>query len=314
MAVTGQFSEHLAPGLREIVGTRLGGRETIYSQITNVETSTRNFEDYLAAAGLPIATLKEEGDDIVAYDPLEGGKLRISHEVYGIGFEVSEEAHDDDLYSGSGSALTEAGNGLADSLAEVVEIQANRFFNTEGFATSSVPSFMRTLPDNVNTISVFNTAHNPVSGGESGAQANRPSTDVDLSVTSLRAAFITFKRYKNDRNLRVPAISFPNRLVVPPDLEFDANEIVGNPTRTDSANDIVNVTKGKVKVIVNTYMDDTDAWILLAPKHFLTFLWRKRPQMDSFDDRRSRTAVFLGWERFGKAAVHWIGTYGTSGG
>jgi len=250
----------------------------------------------------------------VAYDPLEGNKLRISHEVYGIGFEISEEADDDDLYKSDGSALTEAGNGLADSLAEVVEIQANRFFNTEGFATSSVPGFMQTLPDKSSSISVFNTAHNPVAGGESGTQSNRAATDVDLTVTSFRTALIQFKRYVNDRNLKVPAVSFPNRLIVPPDVEFDAMEIIGNPTRPDSANDIKNVTKGKVKVIVNPYMDDTDAWVLLAPKHFLTFLWRKRPQMDSFDDRRSRTAVFLGWERFGKAAVHWIGTYGTSGG
>lgn len=313
MATTGQFSEHLAPGLREIVGTRLGGRETIYSQLDNVETSARNFEDYLAGAGLPIATLKEEGDDIVAFDPLEGNKLRISHEVYGIGFEISEEADDDDLYKASGSALTEAGNGLADSLAEVVEIQGNRFFNTEAFATSAVVNFMRTLPDNASTISVFNTAHNPVAGGESGTQSNRSSTDADLTVTSFRTALIQFKRYKNDRNLRVPAVSFPNRMVVPPDLEFDAQEILGNPTRPDSANQIANVTRGKVTLIVNPYMDDTDMWILLAPKHWLTFLWRKRPQMDSFDDRRSRTAVFLGWERFGKAAVHWLGTYGSTG-
>ena len=313
MAVTGQFNEHLAPGLREIVGTRLGGRVSIYSQLDNVETSARNFEDYLAAAGLPIAVLKEEGADIVSFDPLEGNKMRIAHEVFGIGFEVSEEADDDDLYKSDGSALTEAGNGLADSLAEVVEIQGNRFFNSEAFLTSGVPGFLQTLPDNVNTVSVFNTAHGPVAGGESGTQSNRSATDADLTVTSFRTGLIQFKRYRNDRNLKVPAVSFPNRLVVPPDLEFDAMEIIGNPTRPDSANQIVNVTKGKVQVIVNPYMDDVDMWILLAPKHWLTFLWRKRPQMDSFDDRRSRTAVFLGWERFGKAAVHWIGTYGSQG-
>lgn len=313
MATTGQYSEHLAPGLREIVGTRFGGRVSIYSQLLNVETSERNYEDWLAAAGLPIATLKEEGENITTYDPLEGEKMRVTHEVYGIGFEITEEAMDDDLYKSEGSALTEAGNGLADSLAEVVEIQANRMFNPEAFLTSSVPGFMQTLPDNVNTVSIYNTAHAPVSGGESGTQGNRPATNVDLTVTSLRAAYIAFRRYKNDRGLKVPAVSFPNRLVVPPDLEFDAQEIVNNPTRPDSEAHIDNVTRGKVSIIVNDYADDTDAWFLLAPKHYLTFLWRKRPQMDSFDDRRSRTAVFLGWERFGKAAVHWLGTYASPG-
>jgi hypothetical protein len=315
MAVTGQFSEHLAPGLREIIGTRLGGRESYYSQVTKVQTSARNYEDYLAAAGLPIATLKPEGDDIVAYDPLEGSKMRITHEVYGIGFEISEEAMDDDLYKGSGSALTEAGNGLADSLAEVVEIQAHRLFNSEAFLTSAVPTFMRTLPDNASTISIYNsTGHNPVSGGEAGAQANRPSTDVDLTVTSFRAALTTFKKYRNDRNLRIPGISQPNRMVVPPDLEWDAKEILGSSNRPDTANRVENVTKGAVSLLVNPYLDDTDAWFLLAPVNWLLTIWRQRPRMDSFDDRRARVAVFVGYERFTRAAIHWLGTYATSGG
>jgi hypothetical protein len=314
MAVTGEFSEHLAPGLREIVGTRLGGRETIYSRLLRTETSARNFEDYLAGAGLPVATLKAEGDNIDVFDPLEGKKIRVTFETYAIGMEVSQEAMEDDLYKGSGSALVEAGNNMADSLAEAAEIQFNRFFNTEAFATSSVVSFMRTLPDNSSTVSIFNTAHNPVSGGEVGTQTNRPATDVDLTLSSFRTALIQFRRYKDDRAKRIPNVTRPNRLAVPPELEYDAREIVGNPTRTDTANDIQNVTRGAVEVVPNPYMDDTDSWVLLAPLHWLIALWRRRPDMDSFDDRRARVSITTMTQRIGKVAVHWLGTYGSPGG
>ncbi len=314
MAVTGQFAEVLAPGLLDIVGTRLGGRESFYTQVCNVETSSRNYEDVLSGAGLPIAVQKEEGQDIQSFDPLEGDKKRISHTVYGIGMEISEELFDDDLYKGAGSPLTEGGNGLADSLAEVVELQAHRFYNSEAFLTSAVPDFLQPLPGKVNTKSVFNTSHGPITGGEAAGQPNRPAVDVDLTLTSLRAALIQFKRYRNDRNLRIPSIAFPNRMLVPPDLEFDAKEILNSTNRPDTANRVENVTKGMLSLIVDPYLDDTDAWFLLAPKHSLRFFWRKRPQMDSFDDRRKRVAIFLAWQRFGLGAIHWLGVYGSEGG
>ena len=313
MAVTGQFAEHLAPGIREIVGTRLGGRESYYSQLLNVESSSRNWEEFLAGAGLPMAVEKPEGQDIQSFDPIEGLKKRVSHTVYGIGFEVSEEADMDDLYKGQGSALTEAANGLADSLAEVVEVQAHRMFNSEAFLTSAVPDFMRPLPDVVSTKSIYSTSHGPITGGEAPGQANRPSVDVDLTITSFRAALTAFKRYRNDRNLRIPSVCYPSRLVVPPELEWDAKEIIGSSNRPDTANLVENVTKGEVSIVCDPYCDDTDAWFLLAPKHWLTFLWRQRPKMDSFDDRRKRVAVFVGYQRFSQAAVHWLGTYASQG-
>lgn len=313
MAVTGEFSEHLAPGLREIVGTRLGGRTSTYSQLLKVETSDRNFEEYLAGAGLPVATLKAEGDNIDIFDPLEGKKMRVTFDTYAIGMEISRETMEDDLYKGSGSALVEAGNSMADSMAEAAEIQFNRFFNAEAFLSSAVPSFMRTLPDNSSTVSVFNTAHSPVTGGEVGAQSNRPSSNVDLTVTSFRTALTQFRRYKDDRAKRIPGVSRPNRLVVPPELQYDVAEILGSSNRPDTANLVENVTKGVVTPIINDYMDGTDDWILLSPLHWLIALWRRRPDMDSFDDRRSQVSITVMSQRIGKIAVHWLGTYGSPG-
>ena len=314
MATTASFSEHLAPGLRDIVGTNLGGREAHYSSLMRVETSERNYEDFLAAAGLPVATIKGEGQPIAAFDPLEGGTMRLNHTVYGIGMEVSEEAWEDDLYQGKGSALRDAGSSLADSLAEVTEIQAHRMYNAEAFLTSAVPSFLRTLPDNASTISVYSKTHGTVSGGEAGTQSNRPSTDVDLTVTSFRTGLTQFKKWRDDRNKRIPGYTTPRMMVVPTELEWDAKEILGSLNRPDTANRVENVTKGAVSLHISPYIDDSDSWFLIGGKHYLVFLWRWRPRMDNFDDRRSRIAVFLAYQRFALGAIDWRGVYGSPGG
>lgn len=316
MATTTTMSQHLAPGFREIVGTNLGGRESVYSTLLNMKSTERNYEDILNASGLPMATEKPELQPIQRYDPLEGSTKRVNMTVYAIGCEFSEEVWEDDLYKGNGSAIRDAGSGLADSLAELVEIQAHRFFNSEAFLTSAVPAFLRPLPDNVSTISLFSkVGHNPIAGGEAAAQTNQPTTDVDLTITSYRAGLVQFRRWRNDRNMRIPGFTSPQTLLVAPEGEYDAQEIVNSASRPDQSNpNVANVTKGKTAVKVSPYCDDTDAWFLLGAKHFLDFYWRWRPRMDSFDDRSSRAAVMVSYLRFGMIAKHWLGTYASSGG
>lgn len=303
---TGSFANHLAPGIREIVGTSLEGREAFYSQYHNVETTKRNYEDYLAGTGLPIAGEKPQGTNIQSFDALEGTTKRLTPKVYAIGMEVTEEAWEDDLYSSSGSAIRAGASGIADSLAERAEIEGHRPFTAEGFTTT-----FSVLPDSTAFIA---TAHAPITGGAGPTQANRPSTDVDLTVTSFRAALTAAKKLKNDQGLRIPGFTQYTTLFVPPDLEFDAKEILNSSMRPDTMNNVENVSKGAVSLVVDPYLsDDSDAWYLKAKKHYSYFLWRKRPVMDSFDDRRARVAIHVGLMRFSCAPIHWLGWYGTTG-
>lgn len=304
---TSGFSNHLAPGIREIVGTGLEGRQSFYSQLANVETTKRNYEDFLAGTGLPIAVEKPQGMNIQSFDPLEGTTKRLTPRVYAIGMEVTEEAWEDDLYAGKGSAIRDGANGIADSMAERVELEAHRPFTVEGFSATSFP----VLPDNSAFIA---TSHSPITGGSGPAQANRPATDVDLTVTSFRAALTAAKQYKNDQGLRIPAFTQFSKLIVSPQQEWDAKEILGSSNRPDTMNRVENVTKNEVSLIVDPYLsDDADAWYLQAKKHYNYFLWRKRPTMDNFDDRRARVAVMVGLLRFAYGPIHWLGHYGTTG-
>jgi len=307
-SLTTGFAQHMAPGIRQIVGTNLEGRKSYYSMLNNVETTVRNYEDYLAGVGLPVAVEKPQGQNIQAFDPIEGLTKRLTPKVYAIAMEVSEEAWDDDLYANKGSAIRDGANGLADSLAERVEIEAHRPWTVEGFNTSG--SFWPVLPDNS---AFFSASHSPLFGGVGPIQGNRPSTDADLSITSLRAGLIQFRKYKNDQGLRIPAISQPTTLIVSPDDEYNAMEIIKSPERPDTANRAINVTPS-LSILVDPYLsDDTDAWFLQAKKHYAYFLWRKRPVLDSFDDRRARVAIHTILGRFSNAPVHWLGNYGSTG-
>ncbi len=303
-AATGNFSNHLAPGIRGIVGTNLRSSETYYSRFLNTSTSDRNYEDRLAAAGLPIAARKAQGQGIPTYPVLEGNTQRISFDVWGIGFSVTQEMWEDDLYKGQGSAIRDGANNIADSLRERVEIQAHLPFGAGGYDGSTYT----VLPDNSG---LFATSHSPVAGAHGVAQANRPSTDVELSVTSYRAGVVQFKKWTNDQGLRIPGYTKPVRLGCSVDLEYTALEVVRNPTRVDAGDGVKNVHR-MVEVVGDPYITDTNNWFLQGAKHFMEFVWRWRPRLDNYDDRDRRIAKFVGYERFTVNALHWLGMYGTA--
>lgn len=307
-ASTGSFSNHLAPGIAAIIGTNLKSSETRWSQFWNMKSSVRNYEDVLAAAGLPIAPQKQEAGAITSVDPLEGNTKRLTWTEWGIGFEVTQTAWEDDLYKTSGSALRDASNGTADSLRERKEIEGHRALNSEGYTGTT----FTVLPNNTETL--FATSHVPIAGGEAAAQANRPNPDVQLSVTSFRDALIRFRKHVNDRGIRIPGFTSPASLIVPPDLEYVAGEILKSPMRPDTANNVANVTEGAVRVKVSEYITDTNSWAVQGTRHFMDYYSRSAARFDNFDDRRRRVAIFVAWERYGFWPLHWLGMDGTTGG
>lgn len=301
---TGGFSEHLAPGLMAIIGTKLKSSESYYKSFYNTRTTKRNYEDVLAATGLPMASAKGEGDPIISEDALEGNTKRITPEEWGIGCEITQTAWEDDLYSGEGSALRDAANGIADSLMERKEVEAHRLF-VDGFDSTA----LTVLPNN--TEAVFATSHVPIAGGEAAAQANRE--DVDISVASYRDALIRFRKYVNDRGIRIPGYATPRLLVGGVDLQYVFDELVKNEWRPDTENRVKNFSQNATTPMTTPYITATDDWFLFADKHFNDYFARSGARFDNFDERRRRVAVFVGWERYKFQCYHWLGVHGSQG-
>jgi hypothetical protein len=293
----------MAYGISAVIGTELKSAQVYYSRYYNMKSSDGQYEDVLAGTGLPIAPQKTETGPITSVDPLEGSTKRVTFNEWAIGFEVSRTAWEDDRLKNKGSALRDAATGIADSLRERVEVEAHRPLNGEGFDGSTYT----VLPD---SSGLFATSHSPVTGGEAAAQSNR--TDIDLGVSSYRDATIVFKKWVNDRGLRIPGYSTPVRLIIPVDLEYVAREIIQSPDRPDTPNRAKNVSP-QVEISATPYKTDTDSWVLQGNRHKMDFYWRSRPRFENFDDRRRRVGIFVGWERFKEFPNSWIGMWGSTG-
>lgn len=295
----GSFAEHIAPGLRAIVGTRIERWEMTYSRCTRVETTKRYYEDWLHAAGLPVAQSRDVGEGTPFYDPLEGSTKRLTPEGFSIGFEIYKELWDTDLYKGAGSALRDAAQGLADAMAERVEIEAADPFNS-GFASYSTIDGGSYL---------FASDHARLDGGTN--QSNVGS-GVALSYANILSALPKFRKWVSDRGYKLNYQ--PNLLVIPPDLEYTVREMLESDTDPDNANFAANVIPGRIKYVINPWLTDTNAWFLIDTAHNpIITLWRERPTFDAYDDKNTRAAKFASHMWFTVSPVHWIGAYGDPG-
>src|SRR5262245_12925917 len=124
----GPFAQLMVPGLHDIIYEDLDAQPEEYSQIFNVGPSSRAYEEETLMAGLGAAPVKPEGEVIKMDDPIQGGSWRLTHQSYGLGFQVTREMYDDDAY---GKIKRVAGDFSA-SIKQTVEATAAAIL-TNGF-------------------------------------------------------------------------------------------------------------------------------------------------------------------------------------
>jgi hypothetical protein len=303
-AVRGQFDHLLAPGARKVFVDEYQELPSSYNSVFNVETSSRAWEDDLVMTGLPVAVSRGEGEPISFDRPFFRGKVRYIHAGFGLGYEITEEAVDDDVY---GALNRQGAKNLAWSMREAEEIVAWNVFNN---------SF--TTVETYDGVSLVNTAHPGVGSLD---QANRPSAAQDLSVAAMKAATERFFLMRTDRGLRIRMS--PTTLVVATQNWWTAQELLGTQVRTfDSTDDPMDSLEGNNVVtqmgltpMQSQYITDEGAWWLLAPKgvHKLNFFWRKRPTPANGFDARNRLAWFGIIGRWVAGATDWRGIDGSPG-
>lgn len=305
--VRGQFDEFLVPGAKSVFIDDYEELASVYPSVLKVDTSGKAFEDDLVATGLPIAITKPEGEPIAFDRARFRGKVRYIHTGFGLGFEITREAVEDDLYQ----ALTSQGAGnLARSMREAEEVTAANVLNN-GF--TSVQAY--------DGVSLLNNTHPTVT---STTLANRPSSDVDLSVAALKASQERYFALKTDRLLRIRMA--PNRLIVADNGWFTAQEILNTQVVTGAASggEISSIISAEAHNVVTdmgllpirwSYLTDADAWFMLAPQAMtgLRFFWRRRPDPTGGEDKRAQIAWFGITARFVAGATRWRGVDGSAG-
>jgi hypothetical protein len=295
-----QLLKELLPGLNALFGLEYAKYGEQHKEIYETETSERSFEEEVKLSGFSAAPVKNEGAAIAYDNAQEAFTARYTHETIALGFSITEEAVEDNLYDSLSSRYTKA---LARGMAYTKQVKAASILNT-GF-TAGV-----TYGDGV---TLFSTAHPLVSGG---VNSNRPATAADLNETSLENAVIQIAAWTDERGLLIAAK--PKKLVVPPSLQFVATRLLETELRVGTADNDINAIKNNGSIpggyTVNNFLTDTNAWFLLTDvpnglKHFV-----RSPLANSMDgDFDTGNVRYKARERYSFGVSDPLGVFGSPG-
>jgi hypothetical protein len=285
-----QLLKELLPGLNALFGLTYKTYEEEHKEIFEIETSERSFEEEVKLSGFASAPVKNEGSAINYDNAQEVWSARYTHETIALGFSITEEAMEDNLYDSLSARYTKS---LARAMAYTKQVKGASVLNN-AFAASGY-----TGGDGVVLCS---TSHPTVAGG---VNSNRPTTGADLNETSLEAAVIQIAAWTDERGLLIAAR--PKKLIIPPALMFVATRILQTELRTSTSDNDINALKSMSAIpggySVNHYLTDTNAWFLMTDvpnglKHFIRAPLKQAMDGD-FDTGnvryKSRERYSFGW-------------------
>jgi len=294
-----QLLKELLPGLNALFGLEYKKYEDEHAEIYETENSERSFEEEVKLSGFGAAPVKNEGSAISYDNAQESFTARYNHETIAMGFAITEEAMEDNLYDSLSSRYTKA---LARAMAYTKQVKAAYPLNA-GFGAY----------ESGDGVSLFSTSHPLVSGG---VNSNRPTVGVDLNETSLEAAVIQIADWTDERGLLIAAR--PRKLIVPPDLMFVAQRILATELRPATADNDINALKSMGVIpegfSVNHYLTDTNAWFLMTDvpngmKHFV-----RAPLETSMDgDFDTGNVRYKARERYSFGVSDPLGIFGSPG-
>ena len=294
-----QLLKELLPGLNALFGLEYKNYQEEHKEIYETETSERSFEEETKLSGFSAAPVKSEGAAIAYDNAQEAWTARYSHETIALGFSITEEAVEDNLYDSLSKRYTKA---LARAMAYTKQVKAASVLNN-GFSSSYVGG---------DGVALFSANHPLVSGG---TNSNR-LTASDLNETSLEAAVIQIAGWTDERGLLIAAK--PGKLIVPPALMFTAKRLLDTELRVATADNDINALKAMGSIpggyTVNHYLTDTNAWFLTTDvpngmKHFV-----RTPLANSMDgDFDTGNVRYKSRERYSFGWSDPLGMFGSPG-
>lgn len=159
--------------------------------------------------------------------------------------------------------------------------------------------------------SLCSTSHTSL---DNETHANRPSTDIGLSITGLQDSITRFEDMKDDRD--IPRLMAPTMALVTTADKFVAREIFGSAGKPYTAQNEINaLIDDDLTYMVCHHITTSTYWFLLAKKgeHDLNFFWRDNPIFDMFDDPLTKNAVATSYQRHTHGFGSWRGVDGSTG-
>jgi hypothetical protein len=290
----------LLPGLNALFGLEYATYQEEHKELYETETSERSFEEETKLSGFSAAPVKNEGSAIAYDNAQEAWTARYNHETIALGFSLTEEAIEDNLYDSLSARYTKS---LARGMAYTKQVKGASVINN-GFSSAYVGG---------DGVSLFNASHPLISGG---VNSNRPSTAADLNETSLEAAVIQIAAWTDERGLLIAAK--PKKLIVPPALQFVATRLLETSLRVGTTDNDINAIKNNGSIpegyTINHYLTDNNGWYLTTDvpnglKHFV-----RTPLANSMDgDFDTGNVRYKSRERYSFGWSDPLGIFGSPG-
>ena len=295
-----QLLKELLPGLNALFGMEYKTYGEEHKEIYEIETSERSFEEETKLSGFSAAPVKNEGQAIAYDNAQEAWTSRYNHETIALGFSITEEAVEDNLYDSLSKRYTKS---LARAMSYTKQVKAASVLNN-AFSSSYVGG---------DGVSLCNQNHPLVSGG---VNSNTFATAADLNETSLEAAVIQIAQWTDERGLLIAAK--PRKLVVPPNLMFVSKRLLDTELRVGTTDNDINALKAMGSIpegyTVNHFLTDTNNWFLLTDvpnglKHFV-----RSPLSNSMDgDFDTGNVRYKSRERYSFGWSDPLGIFGSAG-
>jgi len=294
-----QLLKELLPGLNALFGLEYAKYGEEHKEIYETESSDRSFEEETKLSGFSAAPVKNEGAAIAYDSAQEAWTARYTHETIAMGFSITEEAIEDNLYDSLSARYTKA---LARAMAYTKQVKAAAILNNAFSGTTYGDGKVLCATD-----------HPLVDGG---TNSNRPTVAADLNETSLEAAVIQIAAWTDERGLLIAAK--PRKLIIPPALQFVATRLLETEGRVGTADNDLNALRNNGAIpggyAINHFLTDTNAWFLLTDvpnglKHFV-----RTPMQTSMDaDFDTGNSRYKARERYSFGVSDPLGIFGSPG-
>jgi hypothetical protein len=295
-----QLLKELLPGLNALFGLEYATYGQEHKEIYETETSERSFEEETKLSGFSAAPVKNEGSAIAYDNAQEAWTARYNHETIALGFSLTEEAIEDNLYDSLSARYTKS---LARAMAYTKQVKSAAVLNN-GFDSNYKGG---------DGVALFSASHPLVSGG---VNSNIPSTPADLNETSLENAVIQIAAWTDERGLLIAAK--PKKLIVPPALQFVSTRLLQTKLRTGTTDNDINAIENNGSIpdgyTINHFLTDVNGWFLTTDvpngmKHFV-----RTPLANSMDgDFDTGNVRYKSRERYSFGWSDPLGMYGSAG-
>lgn len=296
---TGSHPKSLWPGVKKFFGKTYAEKPLVCEMVFDEVASTKAYEEYVEETGFGLAPIKAEGAGVSYDTDAQGYTSRITNVTYALGAKITQEAIEDNQYE---SVARKKSAKLARSMRQTKENVFANVFN-RGFTAAYAGGDGKEL---------FATDHPTLSGN----QANELSVGADLSEASLEDLLTLIRGAKDSRGLRIQLKG--QKLIVPPELEFEATRILSSVNQSGTANNDINAMRelGMLPggVVVWDYLTDADAFFVKtdAPDGLIR-QQRRALSLSQDNDFDTSNACMKADERYAAGWSDWRGCFASPG-